>query len=64
MRVCQFRHDRKIELFTPASSNTYLKAVRLPMAGRPMLNTMVSVLSLPRPQLAGRLAVPLEVRCS
>ena len=30
MRVCQFRHDRKINFIAPTSSNTYLKLVRLP----------------------------------
>ena len=35
MRVSQFRHDCKIELLTPTSSNTYLKLVLLPKTRLP-----------------------------
>ena len=27
MRVCQFRHDRELHIFTPTSSNSYLKLI-------------------------------------
>jgi hypothetical protein len=51
MRVCQFRHDRKLSNPSPASSNTYLKLVRLPIAARATLKAIVLVLSLSRPEL-------------
>jgi hypothetical protein len=31
MRVCQFRHDLELQLFTRTGSNTFLKLVRLPV---------------------------------
>jgi hypothetical protein len=33
--VCQFRHDRELQLFAPASSNTCLKPVLLPKTRLP-----------------------------